>query len=135
MGPKSEPGPAPESGTKPESESKPGPGASQTNQDINPNPNPIKNPNHKNQTKPKPKHPPESHIISKFTHINLNNKLEYNRSTIPDPCEIPPTEEEIRNENEIKDQIAKLRTEYLKAKKQTPQPNPIPNPNPHPNPR
>merc|ERR1712081_144387 len=134
--PESDPGPAPESGTLPEpkseSESEPGPGAGQTNQDINPNQNPVENPKHKRKSKTKPKPPPESHIISKLTHINLNKKLEYNRSTIPDPCEIPPTEEEIRNENEIKDQIAKLRTENLKAKKQPPKPNPIPNPIPKP---
>merc|ERR1712081_157415 len=105
---------------------------SQTNRDIKPNRNPIKNPNHTNKSKTKPKPPPESHIISKLTHINLNNKIEYNRSTIPDPCEIPPTEEEIRNENEIKDKIAKLRTEYLRAKKQAPKPDPIPNPIPKP---
>merc|ERR1712081_57089 len=101
---------------------------SQTNRDIKPNRNPIKNPNHTNKSKTKPKPPPESHIISKLTHINLNNKIEYNRSTIPDSCEIPSTEEEIRNENEIKDQIAKLRNEYLKDKKQTPKPDPIPKP-------
>merc|ERR1711954_283037 len=71
---------------------------------------------------------PESYIVAKHTHINLDYKFKYNISTIPDPCEIPPTDEEIRNDNEIKDQITKLRNEYLKAKKD--KPKPIPNPNP-----
>merc|ERR1711954_135278 len=128
-GTESEPEPAPKSGTIPEPgsepESKPGPRLGQTNHDMNPNPNPIENPKHRRNSKPKQEHPPESHIISKLTHINLNNKLEYNRSTLPDPCEIPPTEEELRNENEIKDKIAKLRTEYLRAKKETPKPDHI----------
>merc|ERR1711954_71667 len=131
-GTESEPEPAPESGTtpepgpEPESESEPRSG--QTNHDMNPNP--IENPKPSKKSKPKQEHPPESHILSKLTHINLNNKLEYNRSTIPDPCEIPPTEEELRNENEIKDKIAKLRIEYLRAKRETPKPGPTPNPNP-----
>merc|ERR1712081_157731 len=87
--PRLEPEPEPktetrsEPGPRPETESEPGPGAGQTNQDINPNPNTVENPKHKRKSKPKPKPPPESHIVSKLTHINLNNKLEYNRSTIP----------------------------------------------------
>merc|ERR1711954_471943 len=126
------PEPAPESGTTPEPgsepESEPGPRSGQTNHDKDPNP--IMNPKPIRKSNPKQENPPESHILSKLTHINLNNKLEYNRSTIPDPCEIPPTEEELHNENEIKDKIAKLRTEYLRAKRETPKPDPIPNPNP-----
>merc|ERR1711954_328103 len=45
------------------------------------------------QKKTKPTPPPEEYIIPKLTHINLNDKLEYNRSTIPFPDDKPPTEE------------------------------------------
>merc|ERR1711954_435226 len=128
-GTESEPEPAPESGTTPEPGSEPEsesePRSGQINHDMNPNP--IVNPKPSRKSKSKQEHPPESHIISKLTHINLNSKLEYNRSTIPDPCEVPATDEEIWNDNEIKDKIGKLKNEYLKAKKDKPKPIPTPN--------
>merc|ERR1711954_625677 len=95
----------------------------------------------KKKTKPEP--PPEAYIISRLTHINLNDKLEYNRSTIPFPDDRPPTEEETKAETNVKAKINKLRTEYLRQKaeskpKLTPTPKkkskqkPTPNPNPEP---
>ena len=48
-----------------------------------------------------------------MTHINLNDKLEYNRSTIPFPDDKPPTEELKKSEGKIRSQIEHLRTLYL----------------------
>ena len=73
----------------------------------------------------------------------MNDKLEYNRSTIPFPDDRPPTEEETKAETNVKTKINQLRTEYLRQKaeskpKPTPKPKknskqkPIPNPNPEP---
>ena len=66
------------------------------------------------KTKPIP--PPEEYIIPKLTHINLNDKLEYNRSTIPFPDDKPPTEELKKSEGKIRSQIEHLRTLYLRNK-------------------
>merc|ERR1711954_290173 len=79
---KPEPEPEPESEPKSEPEPEPEsePRSGQTNHDRNPNP--IENPKPSRKSKPKQEHPPESHILSKLTHINLNNKLEYNRKKI-----------------------------------------------------
>merc|ERR1711954_505490 len=63
-----------------------------------------------NKTKPEP--PPEEYIFPLLTHINLNDKLEYNRSTIPSPDDKPPTENEIRIDKKVKATIETLRTEY-----------------------
>merc|ERR1711954_589539 len=54
------------------------------------------------QKKTKPTPPPEEYIIPKLTHINLNDKLEYNRSTIPFPDDKPPTEELKKSEGKIR---------------------------------
>merc|ERR1712081_70931 len=60
--------------------------------------------------------PPEEYIIPKLTHINLNDKLEYDRSTIPFPDDKPPTEDEKKSDIKIRSQIEQLRTEYLRNK-------------------
>ena len=62
------------------------------------------------KTKPEP--PPEEYIFPLLTHINLNDKLEYNRSTIPFPDDKPPTENEIRIDKNVKAKIETLRIEY-----------------------
>ena len=64
-----------------------------------------------------------------MTHINLNDKLEYNRSTIPFPDDKPPTEEETKAENNVKTKINQLRTEYLHQKAEA-KPKVGPNPKP-----
>merc|ERR1711954_219263 len=53
------------------------------------------------------------YIIPKLTHINLNDKLEYNRSTIPFPDDKSPTEDEKKSDSKIRSQIKQLRTIYL----------------------
>merc|ERR1711954_518983 len=63
-----------------------------------------------NKTKPEP--PPEEYIFPLLTHINLNDKLEYNRSTIPFPDDKPPTENEIKIDKNVKAKIETLRIEY-----------------------
>ena len=71
----------------------------------------------------------------------MNDKLEYNRSTIPFPDDRPPTEEETKAETSVKAKINQLRIEYLKQKAE-PKPKPTPKPkknskkksNPNPNP-
>merc|ERR1711954_215079 len=60
--------------------------------------------------------PPEEYIIPKLTHINLNDKLEYNRSAIPFPDDKPPSEELKKSEGKIRSQIEHLRTLYLRNK-------------------
>ena len=83
-----------------------------------PNPKPEPEPNQTknlakckpNKTKPEP--PPEEYIFPLLTHINLNDKLEYNRSTIPFPDDKPPTENEIKIDKDVKAKIETLRTEY-----------------------
>merc|ERR1711954_390525 len=64
-----------------------------------PKPEPEPNP------KPKPEPPPEEYILPLLTHINLNDKLEYNRSTIPFPDDKPPTDDEIRTDKNKKAKI------------------------------
>ena len=70
-------------------------------------------PNPSQKSKPKHNPPPESYIPQRLTHINLNDKLEYNRSTIPFPDNKPATEDEINLYKDIKAKIGTLRTEYL----------------------
>ena len=67
--------------------------------------------------------PPESHP-TKTHNINLNDKLEYKRSTIPDPNETSPTEDKIKQDKGTKNQITKLRSEYVKIKKSKTKPKP-----------
>ena len=63
--------------------------------------------------------------------MNLNDKLEYNRSTIPFPDDKPPTEEETKAENNVKTKINQLRTEHLRQKAESkPKPKPKPTPKP-----
>merc|ERR1712081_4705 len=82
---------------------------------------PKPNPSHKN--KPKQNQPPESYILQRLTHINLNDKLEYNSSTIPFPDDEPATEDEIKLDKDIKIKIGTLRNEYLQTKsKKKPEP-------------
>ena len=71
--------------------------------------------------------------------MNLNDKLEYNRSTIPFPDDRPPTEEETKAENKVKTKINQLRQKAESKPKPTPklkknhkQNKPTPNPNPEP---
>ena len=67
-----------------------------------------------NKTKPIP--PPEDYIVPRLTHINLNDKLEYNRSTIPFPDDKPPSEDVKKSESKIRSQIEQLRINYLREK-------------------
>merc|ERR1711954_514180 len=88
---------------------------------MGPDPDPKwpKNPQPKaerNQTKPVLYPPPEEYIIPKLTHINLNDKLEYNRSTIPFPDDKPPTEDEKKSDSKIKSQIEHHRKIYFRNK-------------------
>ena len=86
--------------------------------ETEPNPKPEPEPNktenldkcRPNKTKPEP--PPEEYIFPLLTHINLNDKLEYNRSTIPFPDDKPPTENEIKTDKSVKAKIETLRIEY-----------------------
>ena len=48
--------------------------------------------------------------------MNLNDKLEYNRSTIPFPDDKPPTDDEIKTDKNVKAKIGNLRTEYQHLK-------------------
>ena len=51
-----------------------------------------------------------------YSIINLNDKLEYNRSTIPFPDYKPPTEDEKKSYKKIRSKIEQLRTECLRNK-------------------
>merc|ERR1711954_114588 len=134
--PKSEPEsePKPELEQEPETESEPE-SDSESETEPKPEPEPRTQSNQnlqhnkrgKKKTKPEP--PPEEYIISRLTHINLNDKLEYNRSTIPFPDDRPPTEEETKAENNVKTKINQLRAEYLRQKT-NPKPKPKPKPTP-----
>ena len=56
------------------------------------------------------------YILTRLTHINLNNKLEYNRSKIPFPDDKPPSEDVKKSESKIRSQIEQLRINYLREK-------------------
>merc|ERR1711954_344164 len=86
---------------------------------MGPRSNMAKQPITKSRKKPnktKSISPPEEYIIPKLTHINLNDKLEYNRSTIQFPDDKPPTEDEKKSDKKIRSEIEQLRTEYLRNK-------------------
>ena len=62
---------------------------------------------------------PEGYLLTRLTHISLNDKLEYNRSTIPFPDDKPPTEDEIKSDKNVKAKIGHLGNEYLQLKSET----------------
>merc|ERR1711954_253929 len=105
---------------------------------------PEPEPNHRKQTnlnqqhnkrgkkKTKPEPTPEEYIISRLTHINLNDKVEYNRSTIPLPDDKPPTEKKTKAENNVKAKINQLRSKYLRQKAEAKEAKPKVGPNPKP---
>ena len=121
--PRSGPTHAPEPESEPESDEESEP-ESDSEPESNPEPEPGTGhrPNMVNQTlttsrrkpnKTKSISPPEDYIVPRLTHINLNDKLEYNRSTIPFPDDKPPTEDEVKSEKNIRSNLELLRTEYL----------------------